>query len=88
VVSEVLAVTTALLNLRDGVQARADGVLWYATTDLAAVVVAVLTVLVVGALTGLVAPSAVHNPRRMRVVSVADAPAPPLRPARPTGSAR
>ena len=88
VVSEVLAVTTALLNLRDGVQARADGVLWYAMTDLVAVVVAVLTVLVIGALTGLVAPSAVHNPRRMRVVSVADAPAPPLRPARPAGSAR
>lgn len=88
VVSEVLAVATALLNLRTGVQARADGVLWYAVTDLLAAAVAVLTVLVIGALTGLVAPSAVHSPRRMRVVSVADAPAPPLRPARPAGSAR
>jgi uncharacterized protein DUF4328 len=88
VVSEVLAVTTALLNLRTGVQARADSVLWYAATDLVAVAVAVLTLLVVGALTGLVAPSAVRGPRRMRVVRVADAPRPPLRPARPAGSAR
>jgi hypothetical protein len=88
VVSEVLAVTTALLNFRTSVQGRADDVLWYATTDLVAVVVAVLTVLVVGALTGLVAPASVRGPRQLRVISVADAPAPPLRPARPAGSAR
>jgi hypothetical protein len=88
VVSEVLAITTVLLELRTGVQARADGVLWYATTDLAAVVVAVLTALVVGVLTGLVAPASVRSPNRMRVVRVDGAPAPPLRPKRPVGSRR
>jgi formate hydrogenlyase subunit 3/multisubunit Na+/H+ antiporter MnhD subunit len=87
VVSEVLAVTTALLNLRTGVQARADGVLWYAATDLVAVAVAVLTLLVIGALTGLVAPGTVRGPSRMRVVRVDGAPVPP-RVARPSGSAR
>ncbi len=86
--SEVLAITTALLNLRTGVQARADSVLWYAATDLVAVAVAVLTVLVIGALTGLVAPSTVRGARRERVVRVAGAPAPPLRAARPAHSAR
>lgn len=88
VVSEVLAITTVLLGLRTGVQAMADGVLWYAATDLVAIVVAVLTVLVVGALTGLVAPSSVREPRRLRVISVNGAPEPPLRPGRPAGAAR
>jgi hypothetical protein len=88
VVSEVLAVTSVLLDLRTGIQARADGVLWYAATDLAAAVVAVLTVLVVGALTGLVAPATVRGPHRMRVVRVEGAPAPPLRPTRPASSPR
>ncbi|HEX5404565.1 MAG TPA: DUF4328 domain-containing protein, partial [Pseudonocardiaceae bacterium] len=82
VVSEVLAVTTALLNLRPSVQARADSVLWYAATDLVAVAVAVLTLLVIGALTGLVAPTTVRGPNRMRVVRVEGAPMPP-RVARP-----
>jgi hypothetical protein len=88
VVSEVLAITTALLNLRTGVQAHADGVLWYATTDLVAVVVAVLTALAVGALTGLVAPSSVRGPHRLRVVRIEGAPTPPLRTRRPASSAR
>jgi hypothetical protein len=87
-VSEVLAVVTALLALRSGVQAQADGVLWHAATDLAATATAVLTVLVVGALTGLVAPATVRGPHRMRVISVEGAPAPPLRPSRPAGSTR
>jgi hypothetical protein len=87
-VSEVLAITTALLNLRTGVQAHADGVLWYATTDLVAVLVAVLTALVVGALTGLIAPSSVRGPHRLRVVSVDGAPTPPLHTRRPANSAR
>jgi hypothetical protein len=87
VVSEVLAVTTALLNLRTSVQARADGVLWYAATDLVAVAVAVLTVLVIGALTGLVAPATVRGPNRLRVVRVDGAPVPP-RAERPSGAVR
>jgi hypothetical protein len=86
--SEVLAITTALLDLRTSVQARADGVLWYATTDLVAAAVAVLTLLVIGALTGLVAPATVRGARRERVVRVAGAPPPPLRTARPANSAR
>lgn len=88
VASEVLAITTVLLGLRTGVQARADGVLWYAATDLVAIAVAVLTLLVIGALTGLVAPSSVREPRQLRVVSVEGAPEPPLRPGRPAGAAR
>lgn len=86
--SEVLAVTTALLDLRSGVQAHADGVLWYAVTDLVAVALAVLTALVVGALTGLVAPASVRGPHRQRVVRVDGAPRPPLRTGRPAHSAR
>jgi hypothetical protein len=89
VVGEVLVLTTALSNLRSGVQAHADGVLWYATTDLVAVAVAVLTALLVGALTGLVAPRTVGGgPARQRVVAVSGAPEPPLRPHRPASAAR
>ena len=87
-VSEVLAVVTLLLDQRVGIQARANGVLWFAATDLVAAVVAVLTVLVVGALTMLIAPEMVRAAPRSRVVRVVGAPAPPLRPARPTGSIR
>jgi hypothetical protein len=86
--SEVLAIATMLLALRGGVQAQADGVLWHAVTDLAATATAVLTVSVVGAVTGLVAPATVRGPHRMRVISVTGAPAPPLRPTRPAGSTR
>lgn len=88
VASEVLAIATVLLGLRAGVQARADGVLWYAATDLVAIAVSVLTLLVIGALTGLVAPSSVREPRQLRVISVDGAPEPPLRPGRPAGAAR
>lgn len=86
--SEVIAVVTMLLSLRTGVQARADGVLWYATTDLVAVASAVLTVLVINALTGLVAPVTGRLTNLTRVISVDGAPAPPLRPGRPTGAVR
>jgi hypothetical protein len=85
---EVLAVVTLLLSLRTGVQARADGVLWYAATDLVAVASAVLTLYVVGTLTGLVAPAVGRLTSLTRVISVAGAPAPHLRPFRPTGAAR
>ena len=68
VTGEVLAVTTALLGLRTSVQARADGVLWYAVTDLVAVAVAVVTLLVSARLTGLVAPGHRARPHRIGVV--------------------
>jgi hypothetical protein len=85
---EVLAVLTLLLGLRGGVQALADGVLWHAVTDLVAAAVAVLTAVVVDAMTGLVAPAAGRAPNRLRVVRVTGAPAPPLRPVRPSGAVR
>ncbi|HEY0807286.1 MAG TPA: DUF4328 domain-containing protein [Pseudonocardiaceae bacterium] len=83
---EVVAVVTFLLGLRTDVSSRANGVLWYAVTDLVAVAVAVLTVLVVNSITGVLAPTSVRA--RLRVVRVAGAPAPPLRPARPSGAVR
>ena len=84
---ETLAIVTFLLDrLRTDVGARANGVLWYAVTDLVAVVVAVLTVLVINALTTVLAPTTVGV--RRQVISVAGAPAPPMRPTRPTGALR
>jgi hypothetical protein len=86
--SEVLAILTVLLGLRTGVQARADGVLWYAATDLVGVAAAVLTVLVVGTLTGLVAPATGRRPVWAWVIRVDGAPEPPLRASRPAGAVR
>jgi hypothetical protein len=83
---EILAVLTFLLGFRTDVSSRANGVLWYAMTDLVAVAVAVLTVGVVNAITGVLAPASVGA--RQQVVRVADAPAPPLRPTRPSGAVR
>ncbi len=88
VAGEVIAILTLLLSLRTGVQARADGVLWYATTDLVAAVTAVLTVRVVGAVTGLVQPNPGRLADRLRVIRVHGAPAPPLRAGRPAGATR
>lgn len=82
----LLAILTLLLDLRTGVDSRANGVVWYAMTDLVAVAVAVLTVLVINSITGFLAPGALSA--RQRVVSVHGAPQPPLRPARPTGAVR
>jgi hypothetical protein len=88
VVSEVIAVLTLLLDLRTGVQARADGVLWYALTDLVAVVAAVLTVRVVNAITGMVVPASLNGLHRLRVVRVDGAPEQRSRRERPVGTTR
>ncbi|HEY4019096.1 MAG TPA: DUF4328 domain-containing protein [Pseudonocardiaceae bacterium] len=87
-VGEVIAISTLLLGLRTSLQARADGVLWHAATDLVAVVVAVLTIKVLRMITGLLAPTGVPAIGVGQVIAVRDAPAPELRPARPVGSAR
>jgi hypothetical protein len=86
--SECAAITTVLLGLRAGVSAHANGVLWYAATDLVAVAVTVLTVFVVGAITALLAPGSVRAGQRSRVVSVTGAPEPTLRRDRPSGAVR
>jgi hypothetical protein len=83
---EVLALLTILLGLRTDVGSRANGVLWYAATDLVAVAVAVLTVLVLNSITGVLAPTV--SGVRQRVVRVDGAPEPPLRATRPAGSVR
>ncbi|HKR50224.1 MAG TPA: DUF4328 domain-containing protein [Pseudonocardiaceae bacterium] len=66
----VLAFTTVAWNLRDGVQARADGVLLHAATDLAAGIVAITTIVVVRRLTRLLSPAKLAGARRMIVVRV------------------
>jgi Domain of unknown function (DUF4328) len=66
----VLAYTTMLWDLRDGVQARADGVLLHVATDLVAGVVAITTIVVVRRLTRLLSPATLANSRRMVVVRV------------------
>lgn len=66
----VLAGITLLWNLRDGVQARADGVLLHVATDLVAVIVAVTTIVVVKRLTRLLSPVQLSQARRMVVVRV------------------
>ena len=86
--SGLLFAGTVLWRLRKGVQAQADGVLVTAAADLAAVAVAVLTVLVVRRLGALLAPVDPARVRLMRVVTVEGAPPPQLRPGRPAGAAR
>ncbi|MGH3754313.1 MAG: DUF4328 domain-containing protein [Pseudonocardiaceae bacterium] len=66
----VLAGTTLLWNLSDGVQARADGVLLHVATDLVAGAVAVTTIVVVRRLTRLLSPAALAGVRRMVVLRV------------------
>jgi hypothetical protein len=66
----VLAFATIAWNLRDGVQARADGVLLHATTDLVAGIVAITTIVVVRRLTLLLSPAKLAGARRMIVVRV------------------
>ncbi|HSL08409.1 MAG TPA: DUF4328 domain-containing protein [Pseudonocardiaceae bacterium] len=66
----VLTDITVLWNLRDGVQARADGVLLHAATDLVAGIVAITTIVVVRRLTRLLSPARLTGARRMVVVRV------------------
>jgi hypothetical protein len=66
----VLGGTTLLWNLREGVQARADGVLLHVATDLIAGLVALTTIVVVKRLTRLLSPVQLASARRMVVVRV------------------
>jgi hypothetical protein len=72
VASVVLTAVVLLWSLRDGVQARADGVVLHAVLDLLAAVTAGVTARVVLRLTRLLAPAA---PRRREVLMRVD-PAP------------
>jgi hypothetical protein len=66
----LLAGITLLWNLRPGVQARADGVLLHAATDLVAALVTIITIVVVQRLTRLLSPARLAATRRMVVVRV------------------
>jgi hypothetical protein len=66
----VLADLTLLWILREGVQARADGVLLHVATDLVAGIVALTTIVVVKRLTRLLSPEELASARRMVVVRV------------------
>jgi hypothetical protein len=67
---QLMAGITLLWSLRDGVQARADGVLLHLATDLLAGIVAVTTIVVVRRLTRLLSPGKLASSRRMVVVRV------------------
>ncbi|WP_091669213.1 DUF4328 domain-containing protein [Amycolatopsis marina] len=89
VANGLLLVLMVVWRTRDGVQAQADGVLLNTLVDLSAVALTVLTALVVGRFTRLLAPigelSAGQRPPR--VLDVTGAPA-PRRPRRPATAAR
>jgi hypothetical protein len=84
----LFAAFTLAWGFRSSVQALADGVLFHAIGDLLAAAVAIVTALVVRHITTLLLPVDANAIRRMRVVDVKDAPAPVLRPVRPSGSPR
>jgi hypothetical protein len=84
----VLFTFTVIWRFRDSAQARADGVILSALTDLAAVGVAVLTALMIRRLATLLAPIDPANVRYLRVLRVEGAPEPPLRSARSVSSRR
>ncbi len=70
----ILAGIALLWNLREGVQARADGVLLHVVTDLVAGILAVITIVVVQRLTRLLSPAKLASARRMVVVRVSGGP--------------
>lgn len=72
----VLAAVTMLWGLREGVQARADGVLLHVATDLVAAGVAITTIVVVQRMTRLLGPGLQPGARRMVVVRVGSGRAP------------
>lgn len=76
----VLLALTVVWRMRDGVQADADGVVLTALTDLAAAALGVLTAVIVGRLTRLLAPLEDEPRRPPRVVRVEGAPDPQRRP--------
>ncbi|MFC3899196.1 DUF4328 domain-containing protein [Lentzea rhizosphaerae] len=88
VASGLTFVITVLWSFRDSTQALADGVLLHAFGDLLLAGVAVATALVVRRITTLLLPVDAASVRLMRVVEVKDAPEPPLRPVRASGSPR
>ncbi|MGH3917323.1 MAG: DUF4328 domain-containing protein, partial [Pseudonocardiaceae bacterium] len=68
----VLTAVTILWGLRDGAQARADGVLLHLVTDVVAGAVAITTIIVMRRLTRLLTPATLLNARRMVVVRIGD----------------
>ncbi|SFW51846.1 DUF4328 domain-containing protein [Amycolatopsis australiensis] len=84
----ILLGVTIAWRFRDDVQSMADSVVLVALTDLSAAVLAVVTALVVRRFSALLAPSDARAVRSMRVLKVAGAPEPELRPSRPAGAAR
>lgn len=86
--SGLMFVITVLWSFRDSTQALADGVLLHALDDVVLAGVAVTTALVVRRITTLLLPVDAASVRLMRVVEVKDAPEPPLRPVRASGSPR
>jgi hypothetical protein len=75
----VLCLVTVIWRFRDSVQARADGVILSALTDLSAAAVAILTALMIRRLATLLAPIDPTTVRYLRVLRVEGAPEPPLR---------
>ncbi|GLZ32601.1 hypothetical protein Lesp02_47890 [Lentzea sp. NBRC 105346] len=88
VASALLFVITVAWSFRSSVQAQADGIVLHALSDLAVAGVAVATALVVRRITTLLLPVDADSVRLMRVVEVRDAPEPPLRAVRASGSLR
>ncbi|WP_434451885.1 DUF4328 domain-containing protein [Lentzea sp. E54] len=88
VASALMFVIQILWSFRDSTQALADGVLLHAIADLLLAGVAVATALVVRRITTLLLPVDAASVRLMRVVEVRDAPEPPLRSVRASGSPR
>ncbi|NKE55739.1 DUF4328 domain-containing protein [Lentzea sp. PSKA42] len=86
--SGLMFVITVLWSFRDSTQALADGVLLHALGDFVLAGVAVTTALVVRRITTLLLPVDAASVRLMRVVEVKDAPEPPLRSVRASGSPR
>jgi hypothetical protein len=84
----LLFAVTVIGRFRDSAQARADGVVLSALTDLAAVGVAMLTALMIRRLASLLAPIDPTTVRYLRVLRVEGAPEPPLRATKPVSSRR
>ncbi|MFS8100308.1 DUF4328 domain-containing protein [Lentzea alba] len=84
----LMFVIQILWSFRDSTQALADGVLLHAFGDLVLVGVAVTSALLVRRITTLLLPVDAASVRLMRVLEVKDAPEPPLRSFRASGSPR
>jgi hypothetical protein len=84
----LMFVIQILWSFRDSTQALADGILLHAFGDLVLVGVAVTSALLVRRITTLLLPVDAASVRLMRVVEVKDAPEPPLRSFRASGSPR